>query len=417
MNILKGIKKREIFFILVFEIGFGLKFNLIGEISVSELFLVYYFITHFFNDPIYTNRDFKYVRNLYFLLFMAQCISELMVHNYINNALKGISVTIISFFHLYFLVKMFMKNRKLVPWALLGMLLQGFIWGSDIGGDASEALSGEDATFLKFYVAPIVINVLLFYSLMRPKKTTCILFMYCGAFFIVAGARSSGGMVFIAGLLSWIIASGRKISKMSLYRYGFLVLVLGYASYTIYVNKVLTGEIKSGNNEQLFRAKNPYNLVNLLMVGRSETFVGFQAFMDKPVWGYGSWKLDSEVGYKYTILRAKIQNADPKKKIIFIESDRIPCHSVIVGWGTYNGIFAFTAGLLIILYIYKRGFMALAKFNSMSVLLVFCLLQGSWHAAFSPSSHFRYTLPFYMALSLVCYWQTQHNNVHNIRRL
>lgn len=37
MNIFKGVNRKEVFLIILFELGFGLKFNLIGEISISEV--------------------------------------------------------------------------------------------------------------------------------------------------------------------------------------------------------------------------------------------------------------------------------------------------------------------------------------------------------------------------------------------
>lgn len=298
----------------------------------------------------------------------------------------------------------------MVMWALVGILLQEVIWGSNIGGDASEALSGEDATFLKFYVAPIITNILLIYSVLYSKKSTSLLFIYVGAFFILIGARSSGLIVFLTGFISLMISNTKNFSKAFIYKYSLLLIIFGYGIYTFYVNKVLSGEIKTGNSEQLYRAANPYNPINLLMIGRAETFVGLQAFMDKPLWGHGSWKLDSEIGYKYTNLRYRIQNWDPTKTIIYKDTDRIPCHSVIMGWGTYNGIFVFMLGLSLIIYTYKRGFMALKRDYSIRIVLIYCLLQGCWHAAFSPPSHFRYTLPLYMALFIVSYWSVKNQS-------
>lgn len=409
MKVFQGVNKRDVFLIILFEIGFGIKFHIIGEISISELFLLYYFITNFFSDSIRYNKDFNHIFHLYIALLVAQCISEIMVNNRFNNSLKGVSVTIISFCHLYFLIKVFIKNRLLAMWALVGILLQGFIFGSDIDGDANDALSGEDASFLKFYIAPTITYILLIYSVLRPKKTTSILFIYIGIFFIIAGARSSGLIVFFTGSISWILSNRKRISKRTVYKYSLFVFIFGYCTYFFYVNNIFSGNIKSGNSKQLFRTENPYNPINLLKIGRAETFVGWQAFMDNPLWGHGSWKLDSETGYKYTTLRYQIQNWDSEKKIIYLSTDRIPCHSVIMGWGTYNGIFVFIIGLLLILFIYKRGFVALKNFDSMGMLQLFCLLQGSWHAAFSPPSHFRYTLPFYMALFIVSYWNVQLN--------
>lgn len=44
---------------------------------------------------------------LYIGILIAQCLSEIMVNNKLNNSLKGCSVTIMSFLHFYFLLKVF----------------------------------------------------------------------------------------------------------------------------------------------------------------------------------------------------------------------------------------------------------------------------------------------------------------------
>lgn len=396
--------------VVLFELGFALKFNLVGSISVSELFLVAYFVSLAFKKKkLLKIQEYKRVVLLYVGLLVAQILSEIVVGNDLSNAMKGISVTIVSFLHFTFLCRLFLKDRSLVVWILIGMVLQTFLFPS-FTGEMSEALEGEDAKYLKFVVAPALYSLLLAISCLRHRFSMPYVFMFVGLFFIVAGARSGGGTVLLTGVIAWFFMRKKALTLKTFYTYSAVILLVSYSMYVVYVNNVLSGKISSGNTEQLFRAENPYNPINLLMVGRSETFVGWVAFMDKPIFGHGAWAKD--VGLKYHMLQSQISGG--KYNVANILTDVIPTHSVLIGTGTMNGVFAFLFMLGILVVFFKRGVRLMISGSDRYTFIIigFCIML-LWTALFSPLSHFRFTLPLYFAFIFVSYIQIKKNKIEN----
>lgn len=401
------------FLVLLFELFFGLTFNLVGTISVSEIFLVLYTISTFTRSKLKKSSSFKSFTRLYIYLIGVQVVMEALAGNSPTNAAKGIAITVVSFLHLYFLLTKFQKDKLLVAWALIGMLIRPYIFGTDFSGDASDALSGEDATFLKFVLAPIIINAMLIYSIIIKNKSTDLLFIYVGLFFVVIGARSSGMMTFLTGLISWLISTKGTISKKRLLSYIPIILILGYGAYAFYVANVLNGNITAGNSNQLLKVSNPYNPLYLLMAGRAEFFVGIQAFLDNPFIGWGSWHTDSSLGYRYNQMLYLISQSGKEFNAATMGADLIPTHSVIISYGVYNGILALYLVSSIIFKAFSMGFKALPYTGNFLILSVSASIQLLWNSFFSPQSHFRYSLPLYMAILIIANWHTFTKNQKN----
>lgn len=400
--------------ILIFELGFAISFNLVGTISVSEIFLILYFVLHFYDEPLRENFNFNQFAKYYGLLLCVQITTEVVVGNTFANAAKGIAVTGVSFLHFYFLLNMFLKDKMLVVWALLGILLRPFIFGTEFTGNAEDALLGDDATFLKFVLAPIIINGLLIYSVVSERRSSSFLFIAIGLVFIVAGARSSGVMTFLTGIIAWFVTKRIFFERFEIIICSIVFSILMYGAYSVYVTNVLNGNITSGNSEQLKRVENPYNPIKLLMVGRAETFVGASAFMDKPLTGWGQWKSDADIGYKYHALQSVINSSDRDFDSNMVFNNVIPTHSVIVSYGAFNGIFALILILCILFEALSMGIKAIPHSEIYALLLINFIIQLLWNALFSPTSHFRLSLPLYMAFMVIMYWDFQENQNYEL---
>jgi len=397
---MKNISRKDILGIILFEIGFGLTIKLVGSISISELFLILFTFIRIFSDTLIKNKEFRFYTTLYILLFIFQSISEIIVGNSIGNSLKGVAITIVSFCHFYFLVHIFSKNRGIITWVILGMILKSLVFGSAFEGDAESALGGEDATFLKFFLAPLIINCLLFLYLKNKVKNIAAIFILTGVFFVVAGARSYGLMSLVTGLTTWMLSRKKLLKKQQLLSYTIPCLIIGYVLYVIYVNNVLSGNITSGNNEQLLLADDPYNPIYLLLAGRTEVFTGWIAFMDAPLLGHGSWAQDP--GYHYHHIVSLFHDKEFSFDV-FSGANVIPTHSVLIGYGTFNGILPFIILLLIMIRVFKQAFYSLRFSDSLQIVHIFFITQLFWNLIFSPLSHFRQTLPLYMAFIFVTY--------------
>lgn len=389
---------RYIILVVLFEIGYGLRFNLVGTISISELFAFVYTLIFIWSSKEARQGVFKYIFTLYVLLIITQCVSEIIVRNELANSLKGISVSVMSFCHFFFLFRLLSKKTQLIVWVLIGNILRIIIFPSAVEGDMSEALVGEDAAFLKFVLAPILINIALIYSIVVKTGKTYLIIISLGLFLVIVGARSSGLIVFLSGLVSYFVhySPFRKIKN---YRLLIIpLIIISYSMYCVYVNKVLSGEITSGNSVQLLETKHPYNPVNLLMFGRTETFVGAIAFMDKPLFGWGSWAEDPNGIYHLMAVRMADKNT-----IIERISYVIPSHSALIGIGMQNGIFAFIVMIWIYVFIIRKGFLFIRYNNRYAMTLIVFVIMFMWNMLFSPFSQFRFVTPMHMAFILVVY--------------
>jgi hypothetical protein len=98
------------------------------------------------------------------------------------------------------------------------------------------------------------------------------------------------------------------------------------------------------------------------------------------------------------------------------ELDIIPCHSIIIGFGCYNGIIAFIFGTILICWFIKMGMIDVFESKTYIILLTYFVIILIWHSLFSPQSHFRLTLPMFMAFIYVNYI-SYNNNKKNYGQL
>lgn len=384
--------------LILFEIGFGLKLNIVGTISVSEIFLVVGSFVYVRKSLFIYYPEVRKITWLYLGLMFTQIVAELLVGNSLNNSLKGFAVTFISFFHFFFLFQYFIKDRSYIAFAIIGVLARRLIFGTELEADIAGIVSGEGAVFLKFYLAPILGYILVLLSIFRGRKNMSILIVFMGFALVIMGARSTGGLLAVTGLLALVLLYRKqKIKRKSLVSIALVVVILVYGLFTVYVNQVLNGKITSGNAWQIQRLENPYNPLNLLVMGRTETFVGMVAFIDKFWTGHGAWAEDKSGMYHYLMFEFKNMDRIVEKYSI------IPSHSVLIGAGVQNGIAAFLFMAMILVFFVKRGIKSLNKNDRFLIITIFFLNQVIWNGLFSPTTHFRSGLPLYFAFLLASY--------------
>lgn len=389
---------RDKLILIAFELCFGIKINLVGVISPSELFLL---ITSFYYIKklrISHNKDLSLLTQLYIGLIIIQIITETIINNDLNNMAKGIAVNIISYLHFTFLLFYFRKDRKLIIHAAIGYILKIIIFGKSFE-DTFDIGDNAFIGFLKFSLVPILTYGFIVIACLYKKINMSILMCIVGFILILLGARSGGGIFFISGIFNYIFTHKRKLHLKNLKALSIICGILLYGSYCGYVQAVKNGDIRSGNTEQLLKTNNPYNPINLLMMGRSEVFVGYVAFTDKPLTGWGAWAKDPH--NKYHILKAKISNSIYNEANIL--SDEIPSHSVLIGSAMMNGIFAFILMCCIFAFTIKKAIFILKYEDPYITTVIILIIDFIWTMLFSPQSAFRYIVPIEIAFILCTY--------------
>lgn len=386
---------QPLFFIL-FELGFGIKYNLIGEISVSELFLLFSSFYYLVGVSSFKNPLLKKLTIVFILLILVQIITEDIVNNTRSNALKGIFINVVAYLHICFLFYYFQKDRGTVRWFALGIALRFLLFDSEFVSELDEVEEDKKLVVLaKFQLAPMFQSIVAFLAVYFRNKFYSFLVILIGIGFVVIGARSGGAIFVIAGLLS-VLPKKRNIKKKHTALYMVFALLVIYGTYSLYVNQVFKGNIDTGNNTQLLKVENPYNPINLLMMGRSETFIGVEAMLDRPWTGWGAWAKDPDNHYYY--LKMELNDKDYN---ITNKEHLIPSHSVLIGSGVNNGVVALLLMIVIFLFVAVKGISLFRYPNQYYLIIALYTMCFLWDMLFSPQSHFRMTLPLQIAFILV----------------
>lgn len=390
--------------LILFELGFGLKFNLVGSISISELFLMLYVPLSVLPKVRWREAaGLRHITVAYAVLLLAQAVSEAIVGNSVASSLKGMAVTVVSYLHFMFLVFFLSRRKALIIVLLLAQAARTALF-SNIEEDMTmeDFVAGEGAVYLKFYGGTILAGTFLAVSIVLRNKYFPLAFAAIGMALIALGARSGGATALLSGLVAYLFAHpAMTLSKKALAASGIAVCIVAYASYAYYVSQVLSGNITSGNSWQIFLCKNPYNPLELLLVGRSEAWVGWQAFTDKFWLGHGAWAYDTTGRYWRMMLTFHEEmQASVHRRLN--TGFLVPSHSVLIGSGVANGVMAMAAMAAIVGYFLRKGAMGLKGCSpSFRLVLAYQLLDTLWTVMFSPLSHFRLTMPIAFAIIFV----------------
>ena len=400
---------KDKFLVILFFVGYRISFNIVGSISLAELLALFGFFV--FGCPKLLNyKEVKTFFTLFVILELAKIFSELFVSNGFSSSMKGLAIPVFSILNTFFLLRLFMKDENNIWLGVIVSSLTLFFFGSSIDeSSADEILAGEGAAYLKFHVAPMFLSLVLFFSQWQTTSVT-VVYGIVGLLFVILGARSAGGGAFLSAFVALIALYRPKwmLPKRALVILSIVALLL-YPIYVVYVNRVLDGEITSGNSEQLLRSENPYNPIELLKQGRVDAWAAWQAFMDKPLLGHGAWAYDES--RKYFFLELEINGAEYQKEKYKNKEFLVPSHSVLINQGSQNGIVAFGVMLAILLYITRLALLIFPSSPSKYKLLMSVQLFSLWwNAIFSPPTHLRQGIPFVFAILLTLYLKYKDTN-------
>ena len=384
--------------------------NIGGEVSPSFLFIFFtipFWIRqlNFFNDKL-----LKSFVKLFAVIILVQLIWIPFAHTGFFTQFKGIMVTVSGLVHFLFYYLVIRKNPDVVKWFALGAFLSSFVFVNILA-----EIAGGEFGFWKFQVMPRIVSMailiyLWFLDSAKMQKIAPLLLIFVGLLGIVTGARSAGLIPFIAGVLVMFLQIKRNIRLKKVGRIFIATVCLLYLSYAFfYVPNVLNGNIVGGNSAQLKKAENPYNPLNLLILGRTDAIIPFIAFGDKPLTGWGYFTKDPNLKYHRMLVKMSSPNEIEQFTTEFDKNYYIPGHSV---WGYYScsyGIIVFISFFLLLRKIWKFSYLSLLLRSKYTLYIIYLTFSVTWNVIFSPMAHFK-TLPTNFAIILVL-------SVLNIRKV
>ena len=227
-----------------------------------------------------------------------------------------------------------------------------------------------------------------------------IVFIVIGLLGVVTGSRSAGITPMIAGTIILLLKRTKHLNLKKIRNRLVISALVLYALYSLfYVPNVLNGSISGGNSAQLRNAKDPYNPLYLLMVGRSDAVTPFIAFFDKPIFGWGYNTKDPD--NKYHQINASLQQGEFKtKRVVY---NIIPGHSILGYYACSYGILAFVIFILLMRIVMKRYIEFLKNPDEITLYASYLLIGLLWSLLFNPMPAFKLTwtvnLAFFLVLS------------------
>lgn len=380
---MNGKLKSKIFFI-VSLILMHYRVNLIGSMSLTEIYVVTQipYLLKWVNTE---GKKIPYLCKIvkgFYILIIVQCISEFMIQNSFINAIKGIAVTVMALFIMLFFLEKILKDISLIKYIPISSAIALIIFGDQFG-----FAQHNESTYFKFYLAPIIIYIMCFITMIPKRiiqKNIKLILLFTSLFIIIGGARSLGFSLFFT-LIFYIIFSRYKTIKIKKLLPGLIAGIIVIQSFLtfIYMPKVKSGEWGSDQNRAQFELINwNSNLFAIIFAARTDFFVSAIAFLDKPLWGHGSWAIDYSKKYYY--IQTELLG---EENIHELEDFRyVPNHSVVMGKGTANGIFAFLIFLWIFISIYRVGLKGLNVKSIYCVFLIWTIISSFQHLMFGPQA-------------------------------
>lgn len=342
----------------------------IGSIGIAEL--VMFVIGPFFlirEWPLLRQKKFTPFLWLLILMFVSGVISNQYNGTPFGNTIRGLATPYsflmgVAVFH-HFLKSDIKKTRWFFIGLAISTIVSVFVFqrganrfsgGYEVSAmEAMERKMNYSLFWLQQFISALSMPVNAFYLELPkayPVAVTVFLLFYG---FVQSNNRSS--LLMFGGSLFLILVGGKKARAMQFFKRNFFLIVVGVVlaaplanfMYKRMASSGVLGEAALKKYELQVNEKS--GILQTLVGGRSEFFIGLSACLDQPIMGFGAWPEDTQ-GYsirffaKYGMLEKDMEWLQWS-----MEHGRIllPAHSWIVQSWLWFGI----GGLVWALYVGK----------------------------------------------------------------
>ena len=401
---------------VLFVLGliYNVTFDFMGTWRMPELFALLISISTLRFIVRLSNKTVVSFFVLLSIILLFKLCSYLINQSSFVDMSRGLAVIIFCMLSTAALMYFLRGNPSNIYWYLGGMILSIVLFSS-AWFDFSAVLRNQNI-FKSKYVGPLNYAVIILLFKSREYRLLVIIFggILIVLFNIYFGARSNA-LIWLGTIISYTLIKINYSVQAKAVVFG-LILIGSFQLYKGYVAFELSRKPIGGSNSvvQLSEIENKNNPILLLLRGRAEVIMLFDAFTDKPFFGHGSWGKDETGKYALKLSQLKGESDSDYKP------GYIVAHSVILGYLAYGGIFV---GLLIfgVYVILLRSAARLLKYRiinqqNISIILLYFISDTIWAFLFSPIGTLRTTFPIFSALilSLIIHVNFSEKNSLNI---
>ena len=361
-------------FYILFAISFSFKTNFIGDLYLSQIFIVLISIYFFLKNSDHL-KLISYEKKILFLIilwFFNQIVSDLVNQTSFNNSARGnakILITYLSFYSFFKLSKS--PNISLIKILLWICIVNLFLMFTAYNN--SFMLSWKFSGGVSLSIS-LIIFFNQYYKNYLTNNYLLILIFGLGILSLLIGTRYV--FLFNALFVFYIILFEKFSIKQT------IPIVLSSLIFYLFITNVyemlIVNELLP--NTLLEKQISQNSELGVLLGGRGEIYSSYMAIVDAPILGHGSWAENCD--YIYAIYDQKIL-FNPNVKFD-LSNCLIKSHSVILGSWVNSGIFGFMFWFYIIIILIKKLIIKVQTNNVSLTLLIYLAISLSWDIIFSP---------------------------------
>lgn len=392
MNAAANISSAPLYFrFLPFLLGViaSQKLSVGGELYIGEILAFIYLILNFGKFKL-----LKFERRLLafaFIWFCAQLVSDLINETIFMDALKGTLAPLIFGGTILSLIDYFRNNISRLPAFLLGATCGELIY--------FQLFPTEYYLFnpWKWGLGGGILTIfVIYFSFYLRSKSILILFGTVAVFFIISlsfNGRSMATFPLLAALAYAFLANGKKVRVMKFFagKWGVARLVgasipalflLNIAASALFSSSFLLSRVSADAAEK-YRSQ-AAGAYGLLVGGRSEILISTRAFLDKPLFGHGSWA-KNKAGYldRFEGERNRLGYSSIPDDTEIDNNSLITTHSYFMGALVWAGIFGGIFWVFILHATIKRFLVLMSQLPFYYYVGMVGLM---WNIFFSPFS-------------------------------
>ena len=366
----------------------GQNINILGKFYIAEIFAILYF---FFAKKKY-NIDELYIIIFGLTWFISQIISDILNNTNLIDSIKGGLTPVFFVLSLFGLLSYFKEINNL--YKIISILL-----GINFGVIINLYLFPNhyfELSQWKFGLGYFFINLFFIYISFFCKKKFNVIIYGLLFFNIILSLYFDSRGVAIFPLLTFIFYKSINFFKIkeSNFKNTILIKNIFYAILILYFLNYLFSQIFSLEFTKLLLSEDAYDKyyrqassdLGILFGGRSELLISIQAFLDRPVFGFGSWAID-KYGYVDEYTRTILNLGLYDEGVDIGLTDRgylIPAHSFIMGSFVWSGFFGGLFWIYVIIFSMK---IFLKNYGRLPIYFYNGIILLMWDIFFSPLAY------------------------------
>lgn len=414
-------RKRSWLSLLLFTVGAfsTLDFSFVGRVTVAEVIVFasapYFWLT---KNESWMNGNLVKCLWILILMFLGVIIGDLVNQTPFFFSLRALARPVFVLGFLLFFIAVLRRDPLSLVYMIYGRVIAGvikYIRPSSFEAEGAfwDVLSYEGIVFrVQPLVTAIAIAIAVFiypYS----RLAAVVSFLGGGVAVVVAGGSRSSILVWLVAAatiaVAWLFKSSRsRLIKLTKGRVSFLLmmavlaLTIGYLAYIYSAPRGYLGEAQRIKMEQQSNTVFGASPVGFLLAGRPQVYGAILGIIDRPIFGFGSWRQD--LTSTYVIEAFASTGTDPKMMESIRQGAKVggAGHSVFFQAWLENGLLlaiAYFAAFVIIIRVFLFN---ITYENRLTPYIIITTIGFVWSFLFSPPGiELRFTLGLFMALYVV----------------